>query len=205
MKKKIVIIGYDPEIIEMVLSLDNYFIDGYVDINKTNNDFFKINYLGSDEYFSNKYSYQSSHQLLITIDDTEKRKSLFNFYKEHSFEFATVVSKKSNMSKFCRIGKGCIVQDLANISFNVTLGNNIKINTGTNVMHDVMIADHSTLAPNSVVLGYVKIGQCCFIGSNSTLLPSITIDANSTLGAGCVATKSLVQGVYMGVPARKIK
>lgn len=205
MKRKIIIIGYDPEIIEMILSLDDYFIDGYVDVNKINNDFFKINYLGNDEYFSNKYSYQSSHQLIITIDDNAKREFLFNFYKKHSFEFATVVSKKSNISKFCCIGKGCIIQDLTNISFNVNLGNNVKINTGANVMHDVTIGNHSTIAPNSVILGYVKIGYCCFIGSNSTLLPNITIDANSILGAGCVATKNLEQGVYTGVPARKIK
>ena len=72
-------------------------------------------------------------------------------------------------------------------------------------MHDVIIGDHSTVAPNTVVLGYVEIGNCCFIGSNSTILPNITISANSILGAGCVATKNLEQGVYAGVPAKKLK
>jgi sugar O-acyltransferase (sialic acid O-acetyltransferase NeuD family) len=205
MKKNIIIIGYDPEIIEMILSLENYSIDGYVDINKTNDDVFNLNFLGTDEYFSNKYSYQSSHKLVITIDDTAKRESLFNFYNKHSFEFATVISKKSNISKYCNIGKGCIVQDLTNISFNVNLGNNVKINTGANVMHDVTVGNHSTLAPNSVILGYVKIGDCCFVGANSTLLPNTIINANSILGAGCVVTKNLEKGVYAGVPARRIK
>ena len=105
MKNKIIIIGYDPEIIEMILSLDDYFIDGYVDVNKPNNDLFKINYLGTDEEFSTNYSYQSSHQLIITIDDTAKREFLFNYYEKYSYEFATVVSKKSNISKFSSIGQ----------------------------------------------------------------------------------------------------
>lgn len=205
MNKKLIVVGYDPEIIEMILSLDEFLIEGYIDIHETHNDIFKLNYLGNDEYFSKKYSYQSTHQLIITIDDNTKREFLFNFYKRHSYEFAKLISKKSNVSKFCSIGEGCIIQDLSNISFNVTLGINIKINTGTNVMHDVIIGDHSTFAPNSVVLGYVKIGNSCFIGSNSTLLPSIVIDSNSILGAGCVATKNLEQGVYAGVPARRIK
>jgi sugar O-acyltransferase (sialic acid O-acetyltransferase NeuD family) len=189
----------------MILNLDDSFIDGYVDVNKVESDFFKINYLGDDEYFSNKYSYQSTHQLIITIDDNAKREFLFNFYKGHSYEFAKLISKKSNVSKFCQIGDGCIIQDLTNISFNAILGKNVKVNTGTNVMHDVVIGDHSSLAPNAVILGYVNIGKGCFIGSNSTLLPNITIEANSILGAGCVATKNLVQGIYAGVPARKIK
>jgi len=206
MKRKIIIIGYDPEIIEMILSLDDCFIDGYVDINEAKNDLFKINYLGNDEYFSSKkYSYQSSHQLIITLDDNSKREFLFNFYKKHSFGIATVISKKSNVSKFCSIGEGCIIQDLTNISFNVKLGNNVKINTGANVMHDVIVGDHSTLAPNAVILGYVKISNGCFIGSNATLMPSIIVNEKSILGAGCVATKSLETGVYAGVPARKIK
>jgi len=205
MKKDIIIIGYDPEIIEMILSLGDYVIDGYVDVDIISNDFFNLNYLGNDEHFSHNTSYSNTHQLIITIDDTAKREFLYNLYKKINFEFATVVSKKSNVSKFCRIGEGCIVQDLTNISFNTILGKNVKVNTGSNVMHDVIIRDHSTLAPNAVILGYVNIGTGCFIGSNSTLLPNISIEANSILGAGCVATKNLVQGIYAGVPARKIK
>ena len=205
MKNKIIIVGYDPEIIEMILNLDEYFIDGYVDVTKSNVDLFKLNYLGNDKEFSSNYSYQNSHQLIITIDDTAKREFLFNFYKKHSYEFATIVSKKSNISKFSSIGNGCIIQDLSNVSYNVKLGNNVKINTGSNLMHDVFIGDHCTLAPNTVVLGYVEIGNCCFIGANATLLPRITISSNSILGAGCVATKSLEARCLCRCTSKEIK
>ncbi len=205
MKRKIIVIGYDPEIIEMILGLDDCIIEGYVDINKAKYDPFNINYLGTDENFVNNYSHKNSHQLTITIDDTSKREFLFKFYKNHSYVLATLISKKSNISKFCSIGEGCIIQDLANVSFNVNLGKNVKVNTGANVMHDVNIGDHSTLAPNSVMLGYVKIGDRCFIGSNSTILPHVEMSSDSTLGAGSVATKNLETGVYVGIPARKLK
>jgi len=204
-KRKIIIIGYDPEIIEMVLSLDDCSIEGYVDINEAKYEPMNIKYLGNDENFVNTDLNRSSRQLIITIDDTAKREFLYKFYKSHSYELATLISKKSNISKFCSIGEGCIIQELTNISFNAKLGKNVKINTGANVMHDVSVGDHSTLAPNSVILGYVKIGNCCFIGSNSTLLPNTVISANSIIGAGSVVTKSLEQGVYTGVPARKLK
>ena len=204
MKRKIIIIGYDPEIIEMILNLDNTIVVGYVDMKKITNDKFDLKYLGTDEYFCSSFTNKNVGELIITIDDTSKRNHLFDLYEKHNFKFATIISKKCNISKYSNIGEGCIVQDLSNISFNVFLGKNIKINTGANVMHDVIIGDHSTLAPNAVILGYVKIGPCCFIGSNSTLLPNINIDANSILGAGCVATKSLGSGVYAGIPARRI-
>jgi len=205
MKKNLIIIGYDPEIIEMILFTDEYTVGGYVDVNRVTNDLFNLNYLGNDEYFSQNYSFQKTHQLVITIDDTTKRDFLFSLYTKSNYEFATVVSKKSNVSKYCKIGMGCIVQDLTNISFNAILGKNVKVNTGANVMHDGVVGDHSTIAPNAVILGYVKIGKCCFVGANSTLLPNTTIDANSILGAGCVVTKNLDKGVYAGVPAKKIK
>lgn len=205
MKRKIIIVGFDPEIIEMISSLDDCFIEGYIDINKAKYDPLNINYLGTDENFVNNYSFQNSHQLTITIDDTVKREFLFNYYRSHSYEFATLISKKSNISKFCSIDEGCIIQDLTNISFNANLGKNVKVNTGANLMHDVFIGDHSTMAPNCVLLGYVKIGDRCFIGSNSTVLPHVEISSDSTLGAGSVATKNLETGIYVGVPAKKLK
>ena len=204
MKRKIIIIGYDPEIIEMILNLEDTIIGGYVDVKNITNDKFDLKYLGNDEYFCSSFVNKNIGDLIITIDDTSKRKHLFELYEKHHFKFATIISKKCNISNHSNIGEGCIVQDLTNISFNAILGKNIKINTGANVMHDVIIGDHSTLAPNAVILGYVKIGSCCFIGSNSTLLPNIAIEANSILGAGCVATKSLGPGVYAGIPARRI-
>jgi sugar O-acyltransferase (sialic acid O-acetyltransferase NeuD family) len=205
MKNKIIIIGYDPEIIEMILNEEKYSIEGYVDVNNANNDHFNLKYFGTDEVFTRNYSLQKSHKVTITIDDTSKRNSLYDFYLSHSYDFATIISKKSSVSKFCNIGIGCIIQDLTNISFNVNLGKNVKVNTGANLMHDVFIGDHSTMAPNCVLLGYVKIGQRCFIGSNSTVLPHVKISEDSILGAGSVATKNLETGVYAGVPARKLK
>lgn len=205
MKSKIIIIGYDPEIIEMILCDENFSIEGYVDVHEVQNDCFNLTYFGNDEDFTSKYAFQKSHMLSITLDDNVRRNSLYNYYKNLSYDFATIISKKSNVSKFSSIGDGCLIQDLTNISFNVQLGKNVKVNTGANLMHDVFVGDHSTMAPNCVLLGYVKIGERCFIGSNSTVLPRVTINSDSTLGAGSVATKNLETGVYAGVPARKLK
>jgi acetyltransferase-like isoleucine patch superfamily enzyme len=51
----------------------------------------------------------------------------------------------------------------------------------------------TTVAPNAVILGKVKIGKCCYIGSNATILPNITISDNVVIGAGAVVTKNIIE------------
>lgn len=53
----------------------------------------------------------------------------------------------------------------------------------------------------------INIGEKCWIGMNSVLLPGVTIGNNTIVGAGSVVTKSFEQGncVIAGNPARKIK
>lgn len=41
----------------------------------------------------------------------------------------------------------------------------------SNIIHDSQILKYTTIAPNAVILGRVKISELCYIGSNSTILP----------------------------------
>lgn len=43
-----------------------------------------------------------------------------------------------------------------------------------------------------------------FIGSNSIVLPNVTIGPNTIVGAGTLVNKSLQGGVYAGIPAKYI-
>jgi UDP-3-O-[3-hydroxymyristoyl] glucosamine N-acyltransferase len=54
----------------------------------------------------------------------------------------------------------------------------IKPNTLCNVMHNSTIGDFTTIAPNEVILGNVKIGMSCYIGSNATILPNLELCEN---------------------------
>ena len=53
----------------------------------------------------------------------------------------------------------------------------------------------------------VIIGESCWIGMNSIILPGIYLGNNTMVGAGSVVTKSFPEGncVIVGNPARKIK
>ena len=53
----------------------------------------------------------------------------------------------------------------------------------------------------------ITLGEGCWIGMNSVILPGITLGDNTVVGAGAVVTKSFSEGycVIAGNPARKIK
>jgi len=52
----------------------------------------------------------------------------------------------------------------------------------------------------------VTIGDDCWIGGNSIILPGVTIGEGSTVGAGSVVTKDVpAWSVVLGTPARVVK
>jgi acetyltransferase-like isoleucine patch superfamily enzyme len=52
------------------------------------------------------------------------------------------------------------------------------------------------------VTGNCKVGDYSFLGSNSVILPKITIGRNVTVGAGAVVTKDIPDDrLVAGVPA----
>jgi hypothetical protein len=53
----------------------------------------------------------------------------------------------------------------------------------------------------------VKIGDYCWIGMNSVILPGVELGPRTIVGAGAVVTKSFPEGfcIIAGVPARVIK
>ncbi len=112
----------------------------------------------------------------------------------------------------------------ADFGKNITIGKNVFINSGCRFQDHggITIRDGAQIGHNVVIATLnhnpepsrrrntipkpVYIGKNVWIGSNSTILPGITIGDNAIIGAGSVVTKDVPQmTVYAGNPARKIK
>ena len=90
----------------------------------------------------------------------------------------------------------------------LSLGDNVWIATGvTFVPHDAI---HHML--NNCIaggkfrenIGCISIEDNVFIGTNSIILPNLTIGPNTIVGAGTLVNKSIGGGVYAGTPAKYI-
>lgn len=52
----------------------------------------------------------------------------------------------------------------------------------------------------------IKIGDGCWIGARSTILPGVTVGEGCIIAAGSVVNKDCEpNGIYAGVPARRVK
>lgn len=93
---------------------------------------------------------------------------------------------------FIEAGNGIIIGDYTNIGPNVGI---ISAN------HDLIDNSKMTASPP------IKIGKCCWIGMNATLLPGVEIGDFTIVGAGSVVTKSFISGFQLiaGNPAQVVK
>lgn len=84
----------------------------------------------------------------------------------------------------------------------ITIGDNVTF--GPHVQ--VLAHDASTCAfCGYAKIGRVSIGDNCFIGAGSIVLPNVTIGNNVIVGAGAVVTKSIPDNVVVvGNPAKII-
>ncbi len=112
----------------------------------------------------------------------------------------------SDCGKNIRVGKNvfinacCKFQDQGGIRIgdNCLIGHNVTLAT---LNHDFNPDNRTAIYPKPV-----RIGNNVWIGSDSTILPGITIGDGAIIGAGSVVTKDVpANTIVAGNPARKMK
>lgn len=114
--------------------------------------------------------------------------------------FTTDCGKNINIGECVFINSGCRFQDQGGITIGdgSLIGHNVVITT---LNHSFVPENRGDMIPSPVV-----IGKRVWIGSNSTILPGVTIGDNAIIGAGSVVTKDVPKNmVAVGNPARVIK
>ena len=185
MKKKLILIGaggYAKSVIDS-LELDKYEIVGFID------DIKKGEHLGYKILGSSLDNFNSKNYLFfVCIGDNKKRTNWYNKILEEGLEIINVIGK------------------LAIVNSDVTLGNNIIINTKALLEHGTSVGDNSNVSTNTAVNGDTKIGKSCFIGSSSVLNGQLTIGDGAIIGSGTVVIKDVKENTtVVGVPGRVIK
>jgi sugar O-acyltransferase (sialic acid O-acetyltransferase NeuD family) len=142
----------------------------------------------------------------ICIGNPKWRKHFYEILAEMGANPVNIISQKSSIAENHKIGKGNIVLDFALIETDASIGNGNLINCYAGIFHDVEIGDYNEIMPGAKILGTAKIGSRCRIGTNSSILPGITICDDVVIGAGSVVNRDINEsGTYVGVPAKRIK
>jgi sugar O-acyltransferase (sialic acid O-acetyltransferase NeuD family) len=136
------------------------------------------------------------------IKNPSTRIKLYNRVKGAGGKLATVIASTAHVSKYAEIGEGTVVMHQAFVNAGAKIGNNVILNTFSNVEHDAIIGDQCHISTGVMVNGDCKVGNNVFVGSQSVLANGITIDDDIIIGAGSFVRKSLnTKGIYSGNPA----
>jgi len=77
--------------------------------------------------------------------------------------------------------------------FLISIGKNVTISTSVSLLtHDASVGAIVGRHVYSDIVGPITIGNNCFIGANSIILPGVRIPDNSIVAAGSVVTKTVV-------------
>jgi acetyltransferase-like isoleucine patch superfamily enzyme len=91
--------------------------------------------------------------------------------------------------------------DRLTIGKNTQIGAFVRVITGS---HEIDANPLYRCGPH--VTAPVSIGEGCWIGSGTTILPGVTVARGCVIGAGSIVAKSTEpDGLYFGIPARWIR
>jgi sugar O-acyltransferase (sialic acid O-acetyltransferase NeuD family) len=140
---------------------------------------------------------------LVAIGDNGTRKRVV---QTCSHAFGQAIHASTVVSKFSRIGVGCMIFQGAIVQANASIGHHVIVNTGAQVDHDCVIADYVHLAPSVTLCGTVQVGEGSLIGAGATVIPGIKIGKWAVVGAGAVVTKEVPDyAVVVGVPSKILR
>ncbi|WP_205411691.1 acyltransferase [Sphingomonas carotinifaciens] len=111
---------------------------------------------------------------------------------------------------------GCGLTTEGNVSINagshidaaasIFLGDGVRIACGVMITTTTHLAGPPDLRAGETIRRSVSIGSGTWVGARAIILPGVNIASGCIIGAGAVvAADTLPDGLYVGVPARRIK
>ena len=174
---------------------------GFIDENKQHGSFcggYPV--LGGLEWIEqNKDTY-----VVCAIGSSQIRKTVLD--RIEGAQFATLIDPSVLMSPRVKIGSGSIICAGNIFTVDINIGSHVIVNLDCTIGHNSVLKDFVTLYPSVNVSGDVILNESVEIGTGSQILQNIEIAARTTVGAGAVVRKNIIEnGTYVGVPARKIR
>lgn len=121
-------------------------------------------------------------------------------------DYARVVSEAAWVHATVEIGEGVVVAPGAVLSLDAVIGSHSLIGIGASVSHHTLLGRFVTLSPGVTVAGRCTFGDGVFLGVGAVVSNEVSIASGAVIGAGAVVVDSIDEpGVYIGVPARKIR
>lgn len=205
MKKNLMIIGasgHGKVVLDIALSMGKWdrieFLDDY-NLNKQHMGF---DIVGKT---TESINYKTDFEFIVAIGNNDARKKIQEKLINESFSVATMIHPSSIIGARVEIGVGTVVMPGVIINSSCKLGKGCIVNTSSSLDHDDFIEDYVHISPGVHLAGNVKIGCKSWICIGASVINNINICSGCIIGAGAVVINDIIEeGIYVGVPAKKI-
>lgn len=147
-----------------------------------------------------------AERFIVAIGDNAARAHAFDAWVQAGLEPATVVHPSAVIARGVVMGPGTFVAAGVVVNVDARIGSDVILNTGCTVDHDCEVGDHALIGPAASLCGGARIGEGTLLGAGAAVLPRCEVGSWSVVGAGAAVTRNLPdRGVYVGVPARRVR
>lgn len=147
-----------------------------------------------------------SAAFIVAIGNNGARHNWLQKLMSHGAKVATIIHPSAQVSAYSQIGLGSVIFAGAVINCSASLGIGAIINTCASIDHDCVIGDACHISPGAHLAGTVTLGNGVWVGVGGAIIQGITVADHVQLGAGAIVTQSIAHsGLYVGIPAKKIK
>jgi len=145
-------------------------------------------------------------EIFAPLTDNRTRANIYKQVKMMGYKMPTFIHPTAHVWNHKAVGDNCFIQELNNIQYRTSVGNNVVMWAGNHVGHHGTVRDHVFITSHVVVSGHCDIKNYCWLGVNSTIRDFTVLAEGTMLGASTNVTKSINEayGVYIGNPAKRI-
>ncbi len=120
--------------------------------------------------------------------------------------FATLVHPFAGLSSRAKLGRGVCVHFGVSVGGGARIGDHVTLCPSVTVGHDAVVEDFAVVAPAAVLSGFVRLGECCYIGTRAAVRQMVTIGSGALVGMGSVVLNDVPARVTVaGNPARELR
>jgi sugar O-acyltransferase (sialic acid O-acetyltransferase NeuD family) len=146
------------------------------------------------------------YKVMVAIANPDDRKKIVESLPSDTKFFTFIHPTALIFDDITKIGKGSFIGAYSIITTNITIGNHCILNRLNQIGHDSIIRNYFSAMPGAIVSGNCNIGDCVYLGTNSSVREKINISNNVLIGLNSgVVSHINKSGVYGGLPAKKLK
>jgi len=144
--------------------------------------------------------------MMIAVANSKDREKIVNQLPSNTKYFSFIHPTAQVIGDDIIIGVGSFIGMNTILTTNIKLGEHTLLNRGNQIGHDTIIGNYFSAMPGAIVSGNVTIGDCVYLGTNSSIKEKLSISNRVIIGLNSGVVKDIdKEGIFGGCPAKKIK